>query len=293
MAKKRKDIPKNMPSYSDLINPTISALQYLDGSGTIGEIYKVILNTLKLPNSIIDFQHSDKSSQSELQYRLAWARTYLKIYGVIENTARGVWVILPKYKDIKSVNVDDVINKVRALSSKDNADLNNNDSSEPDSGIDLPEEIKPWRTKLHNILLNMDPYAFERLSQRFLREIGFTEVEVTKKSGDGGIDGFGKLMINGIVSFKVAFQCKRYKGMVPAKDIRDFRGSLTTDIEKAIFVTTGTFSNPARKVAAAVGMQHQIDLIDGEDFINKLAEFQIGLKPVMDYDIDEAYFSEI
>lgn len=39
----------------------------------------------------------------------------------------------------------------------------------------------------------MDPYGFERLAQRVLRECGFTQVEVTKKSGDGGIDGTGKL----------------------------------------------------------------------------------------------------
>ena len=57
----------------------------------------------------------------------------------------------------------------------------------------------------------MDPYGFERLAQRVLRECGFTQVEVTKKSGDGGIDGTGKLKINGIFSFNVAFQCKDIK----------------------------------------------------------------------------------
>ena len=70
----------------------------------------------------------------------------------------------------------------------------------------------------------MDPYAFERLTQRVLRECGFTQVEVTKKSGDGGIDGTGKLRINGIFSFNIAFQCKRYQGGVSSADIRDFRG---------------------------------------------------------------------
>lgn len=138
----------------------------------------------------------------------------------------------------------------------------------------------------------MDPYAFERLTQRLLRECGFSQVEVTKKSGDGGIDGFGRLMINGLFSFKVAFQCKRYSGTVPASDIRDFRGSLTTDVEKALFITTGSFSKPAKEEAMTQG-KVQIDLIDGEDFMNRLAEFQIGVKPITDYDIDEVYFSQI
>lgn len=289
---KRKNIPKDMPNYSDLINPTITALQNLGGSGKVDEIYSEVLKIIPLPDEIIDFQHSEKSSQSELQYRLAWARTYLKNYGIIGNSSRSVWVILPQYKDIKSVDIDDCVTKVKSLFGKKTDTTAQNDDDLDDEGIDLPEEIKPWRTKLHDILLNMNPFAFERLTQRLLRECGFSQVEVTKKSGDGGIDGFGKLMINGLFSFKVAFQCKRYNGTVPASDIRDFRGSLTTDIEKALFITTGSFSKPAKEEAMTQG-KIQIDLIDGEEFINRLAEFQIGVKPITDYDIDEIYFSQI
>ena len=289
---KRKNIPQGMPAYSDLINPTITALQNLGGSGKVDEIYNEVLKIVSLPDEIIDFQHSEKSSQSELQYRLAWARTYLKNYGIIDNSSRSVWVVLPQHKDIKSVDVDDCVTKVRSMFGKKPDTTTQNDDNLEDEGIDLPEEIKPWRTKLHDILLNMNPFAFERLTQRLLRECGFSQVEVTKKSGDGGIDGFGKLMINGLFSFKVAFQCKRYNGTVPASDIRDFRGSLTTDVEKALFITTGSFSKPAKEEAMTQG-KIQIDLIDGEESMNRLAEFQIGVKPITDYDIDEVYFSQI
>lgn len=138
----------------------------------------------------------------------------------------------------------------------------------------------------------MDPYGFERLAQRVLRECGFTQVEVTKKSGDGGIDGTGKLKINGIFSFNVAFQCKRYKGAVGAGDIRDFRGSLTTDIEKGVFITTGSFTKAAKEEASNPGKQ-QIDLIDGEEFINKIAKYGIGVREVITYEIDEDFFLKI
>lgn len=138
----------------------------------------------------------------------------------------------------------------------------------------------------------MDPYAFERLTQRLLRECGFSQVEVTKKSGDGGIDGTGKLKINGIFTFNIAFQCKRYQGTVGASEIRDFRGSLTTDIEKALFITTGTFSKQAIEDATKAGKQ-QIDLIDGEEFITKLAELQLGVHEIKDYQIDEDFFFSI
>ena len=138
----------------------------------------------------------------------------------------------------------------------------------------------------------MDPWGFERLAQRLLRECGFTQVQVTKKTGDGGIDGTGKLKINGIFSFNVAFQCKRYKGSVSAGDIRDFRGSLATNIEKGVFITTGSFTKAARDEASEQGKQ-QIDLIDGDEFMNKLAEYNIGLKEVKSYDIDENFFRNI
>lgn len=138
----------------------------------------------------------------------------------------------------------------------------------------------------------MNPYGFERLTQRLLRECGFVQVEVTKKSGDGGIDGTGKLKINGIFSFNVAFQCKRYSGSVGASEIRDFRGSLTTNIEKGILITTGTFTKQAKEEASSPGKQ-QIDLIDGEEFINKIAEFGIGVREVKTYEIDEEFFQKI
>ena len=291
--KRRKDIPRGTPNYSDLINPTLSALQALGGSGNINEIYVEVIKNLNLPDAVIEFPHSDKSSLTEIQYRLAWARTYLKIYGIIEKTQRGVWTILPEHKDIFQVDVDDCVNTVRSLSSNKSEDKDpKKDEVLEDDGVDLPEENKPWRERLHNILLTMDPFAFERLAQRLLRESGFCEVEVTRKTGDGGIDGYGRLKINGLFSYKVAFQCKRYSGSVPSSDIRDFRGSLTTDIEKAIFITTGTFSKPAQDEAATQG-KLQIDLIDGEDLIDRLAEYRIGLTPITEYEIDEKFFKQV
>lgn len=115
---------------------------------------------------------------------------------------------------------------------------------------------------------------------------------VTKKSGDGGIDGTGKLKINGIFSFNVAFQCKRYSGVVGASFVRDFRGSLTTDIEKGVLITTGTFSKSAKEEASNPGKQ-QIDLIDGEELIDKIAEYGIGVREVKTYEVDEDFFKSI
>ena len=280
-----------IPNYATLIEATFSALKMLGGSGKNDEINSKVAEILELSNEVQDIPHLNSSSLSEVNYRCAWARTILKNYGALENSARSVWTIKPEFTSIDSVD-GAIVEKFRNIKSEKTQKFNTAEEKMEEQGVDVPEEVKPWRKRLYEVLINMDPYGFERLTQRVLRECGFTNVVVTKKSGDGGIDGTGKLKINGIFSFNIAFQCKRYQGSVSAGDIRDFRGSLTTDIEKGVFITTGSFSKPAIEEASNPGKQ-QIDLIDGEEFITKLAEFGIGVKEVKDYEIDEQFFAKI
>ena len=296
----RNKIDSRIPRYNKLIMPVFIALKELGGSGTNDEILNQVIKDLNIPDEVADITHMGKVNQSELSYQLAWARTYLSKYGVIQNSARSVWSITPDFVGVDELDEKEIVASVV----KKNAEKRNKpatvttaeDSPEDDDPTnddeEFPDEIKPWKEKLAEILQTMDPYGFERLTQRVLRECGFSQVEVTKKSGDGGIDGTGKLKINGIFSFNVAFQCKRYSGVVGAPDIRDFRGSLTTNIEKGLFITTGTFSKAAREEACSPGKQ-QIDLLDGEDFINKLTEYEIGVHPVTTYAIDEEFFKKI
>lgn len=281
---------QSLPGYPTLIEATFHALKELGGSGKNNEINERAVQLLNLSDEVLAVPHLGSTSMSEVYYRLAWARTLLKNYGAIENSARCVWSITPAFSNKDSVD-GEYIDKNCKKASKNYNSITPEQQME-DAGVEVPEEVRPWRKKLHNVLLNMNPYAFERLTQRLLRECGFDDVHVTKKSGDGGIDGTGKLKINGIFSFNIAFQCKRYQGSVGAPDIRDFRGSLTTDIEKGVFITTGTFSKQAIEEASNPGKQ-QIDLIDGEEFISKLAEFGIGVREIKDYEIDEDYFLKL
>lgn len=275
-----------VPKYGDLITATYAVLKALGGSGKNEEINEKVAELLALSDEVLEIPHLNSSSLSEVNYRLAWARTLLKKHGAITNSARGVWSIMPEFSDVEAVD-GNAIEKARHKNG-----ISAKDTLISDDLEDVPEEVRPWRKKLYEVLTKMNPYAFERLTQRVLRECGFTQVEVTKKSGDGGIDGTGKLRINGIFSFNIAFQCKRYQGVVSSGDIRDFRGSLTTNIEKGVFITTGSFSKAAVEEASSPGKQ-QIDLIDGEEFITKLAEFGIGVKEVKDYEIDEDYFAKL
>lgn len=285
-----------IPQYSELIVATFKALKVLGGSGKNNEINSKVHEIMNLSDEILSMPHKD-TGLSEIDYRIAWSRTLLKNYGAIENSSRAVWSIKTKYYDIDTVDGELIAKEFRNVKvDKSNTTPENEidilDEQLEDSNIEMPDEVRPWRKKLHEILINMDPYAFERLSQRLLRECGFEDVKVTKKSKDGGIDGTGKIKLNGIFSFNVVFQCKRYKGVVGATEIRNFRGSMTTDIEKGVLITTGYFSKDAILEASTPGKQ-RIDLIDGENFISKLAEYSIGVYEIVDYEIDEKYFNHI
>ena len=276
----------SVPKYGKLVSVTYLALKDLGGSGKNDEINEKAAELLGLSDEVLEIPHLNSTSLSEVNYRLAWARTVLKKFGAISNSARSVWTINPEYSNINEVDGEAIYKEHSKASAKKEKSI------DEDNSDDVPDEVRPWRKKLYEVLVKMNPYAFERLTQRVLRECGFTQVEVTKKSGDGGIDGTGKLRINGIFSFNIAFQCKRYQGVVSSADIRDSRGSLTTNIEKGVFITTGSFSKAAIEEACSPGKQ-QIDLMDGEEFISKLAEFGIGVKEVKDYEVDEAYFENI
>lgn len=279
--RKSNKTKKLCPQHQFFFEPTLRALGNLGGSGSNTEIYKQVISLTNLSQKVLDEMHS--FTMSEVEYKLMWARTYLKNYGALENSRQGIWALTSKGAEmLRKGQID-----TKAITKF------TNQKNEADDSPDIPNEPqKNWREQVSDKLQTMNPYAFEKLAQRLLRECGFSEVEVTKKSGDGGIDGTGKLRINGIFSFNVAFQCKRYKKPVGASDIRDFRGSLSTNIEKGVLITTSAFTQAAKDEASSEG-KRLIDLMDGEELINKLAEYGIGLNEVKSYEIDEDFFNSL
>ena len=200
------------PKFYELMNPLLQALRDLGGSGSIGELASKVGESLQLPNAVLNQPHDpEKSSQTEVEYRLAWARTYLKKYGILDNSERGVWVVVPEKRHVEAVDPLEVVRTVRELNRK----AREARQAPEEENEELPEEAQDWRTKLHHVLTKeMSPDAFERLVKRMLRESGFVQVEVTGRSGDGGIDGKGIVRIGGLLSFHVLFQCKKYQGSV-------------------------------------------------------------------------------
>ena len=281
-----------IPKYHELMNPLLKALHDLGGSGSIEEISTQVSENLDLPNNILSIPHDpERSSQTEVEYRLAWARTYLKKYGILDNSERGVWVIVSEKRDVKEVDASAVVQTVREITKLEREKR----LSIIEDDEDIPQEAESWRSKLHSILINkLESDAFERLVKRMLRESGFIQVEVTGRPADGGIDGKGIIKVGGMLSFHVLFQCKKYQGSVSSSAIRDFRGALIVRADKGLFVTTGTFTRNAIKEAIRDGAT-PIDLINGDQLADKLKELGLGVKTelVESIDIDEEWFENI
>jgi len=261
-----------VPTYDKLMNPVIQALKQLGGSGTIEEINNRAGEIAGLSDEQLEVLHDpERGSQTEVEYRLAWTRTYLKKYGILENSSRGVWALAPKGRQIDRVNPLTVQRFVR------NQLKEAKTVTQDDTELDEPEADMLWRDELLTTLLEMEPSAFERLVQRLLRESGFIQVEVTGQSGDGGIDGKGIMRLGGLLSFHVIFQCKRYQGSVAVSHVRDFRGAMVGRADKGLFITTGNFTKDALREATRDGAP-AIDLIDGDLLVDKLKELGLGVK---------------
>jgi restriction system protein len=253
--------------YDDLFNPVLLAMHQLGGSASIEELKEKIIEILSLTDDEINEIH--RGNVTKLEYRLAWARTYLKKQELLENSARGVWALTGKGQKTNKVDK----RKVKKFYS----DLcKNNLSKTTTSETKVIDNEVTWQENALKIIRNMTADAFERLSQRLLRELGFINVEVTGKVGDGGIDGKGILRIGGVLSFHVVFQCKKYTGSISPSLIRDFRGAMIGRADKGLFITTGNFTREAEREAIRAGAP-PIDLVNGIELVEKLKELKLGI----------------
>jgi len=273
-----------VPKYDDLFAPLLRAIHELGGSASISEQEDRVAADLSLSNK--DVAEIHRGSTTKLHYRLAWARTYLKNFGLLENSSRGIWALTPEGLEVKAVDKDTVRRAVDNLERKEAASR-----ASPEQ-----QPVEPsWEDRLLEVLKSMPASAFERFCQRLLRESGFTQVEVTGKSGDGGIDGKGVVRIGGVLSFHVIFQCKRYKGSVGPGVIRDLRGAMDGRTDKGLLLTTGTFTRDARGEAQRAGAT-PIDLIDGEELVDRLKQLksvEIKARVVEEVVVNRKWFDEL
>jgi restriction system protein len=151
------------------------------------------------------------------------------------------------------------------------------------------------RDQLRDNLHAMPPDRFEALIGELLIQMGFDErtVEVTKRSGDGGIDVMGVYRAAGLTEVNAAVQVKRWKGNVQAPTVTSLRGSLQV-YQQGIIITTSDFSRGAREEAAAA-KKTRIGLINGQELLELLIRHKVGVveKALKVISLDEEWWGEL
>lgn len=277
-----------VPTFDQLMVPTLDALKSMGGSASNEELLTRVIEIMQVPDDVASVIHTDHR-QTKLSYNLAWAKTYLKKAGAIDNSERGVWSITDLGEQLTPEDVAAIPSIIR----KEDAERRKSEQTDPLEADQEPDDTD-WKNALLSVLQRIPPAAFERLSQRVLREAGFSRVEVTGKSGDGGIDGVGILRANPLLSFTTLFQCKRYSGSVGPGAVRDFRGAMVGRSDKGLIITTGTFTAEARRESTRDGAP-AIDLIDGDAFCDLLKTLGLGVKTTLieEVTVDTEWFSSI
>jgi restriction system protein len=264
----------------DFYMAVLRSLDELGGSGQVEEIDSRVIELTGMTPADLEATY-EKSGALIVPDKISWARSYLREGGLLKSEGRGLWVLTDKGRDLLRKGEEAVRDAVKEAMKEYQKRYQEKKASAKAAKLaaveegTMPDEEGAWSDLLQTKVQTIDPSAFERLSQRLLRKCGFNQVEVTGKSGDGGIDGKGVVRVN-LVSFHVLFQCKRYQGSVSAGTVRDFRGAMQGRADKGLIITTGTFTPDARREATRDGAP-AIDLIDGQALCQLLKDNRLGV----------------
>ena len=288
----------NSAEFVKWFGPLLNALRDLGDSGKPREVSDRIAANLNLPDEILD--QTLKSGSNRFHNQVAWARQYLVWEGLLDASKHGTWKLTEKGRKTSispeeartiflkwvAINQENRKNKeLPPVSEKALVEIINEVSPENSDSSDTPALI--------DVLRGLSPEGFEKICRELLRESGFENVEVTSRGADDGIDGFGTLEINPFVSFRVLFQCKRYKegNTVSRAQVGDFRNAMIGRAEKGIIITTSTFSNAAVQEANRDGAP-KVELVDADKLVQMFEMVELGLRKRVVYDVDISFFEK-
>lgn len=278
------------PAFIRLFAPVLDTLRELGDNGRPKEITERIAARLNLSDE--ELNRTNKNGQSHFANEAAWARFYLAKAGLIDTSQRGVWALTEAGRAARpdgAAALHIFQQAARTFRENNGASATAVDEHTPPDSETQGDDS--FRDQMARILLSLSPNGFERLCQRILREVGFEEVVVTGRGGDGGIDGYGTLRINRLVSDRVLFQCKRHADQISPSYVREFRGSMNGRADRGIFLATSNFSAEAKREATRDGAV-PIEMVDLDGLVSLLTELRLGVTPRTAFAVDEAFFRE-
>ena len=277
------DMKPKGPKFVRYFWPVIRALKELSGSGTPSEVIEIVARTEKVSES--EQEETLPSGGLRFANQVHFARQYLVWAGLISSSERGVWALTDSGNALSSLPHDKALELFKR---EHQAHQATRKKSELDTQAD-PDVPKYVSDILRYIRVDLTPSGFEHFCKRLLREYGFERVTVTGGPKDKGLDGDGLLKINPFMSFRVVFQCKRYEDAVTSSHVSTFRGSIPTNVDKGILITTSYFTTDAIRMAQDPGMK-PIELIDGEQLVELMKKMNLGVRAT--YVVDEQFFDD-
>lgn len=261
-----------MPKQREIEIPLLKCLEESGGKARPQEVYTRIA---KYFPDLTDADLAERLSSGGLKWtnRIQWVRQRLVSKGDMAKPEFGIWAITDKGR--QRIHPQASPNDELTIARQEELPR-----IPPEMSVNLEEQadeyLEAFKQRTIQKLLDLTPQQFERFAGALLDAYGFAAVQVTGKTGDGGIDGHGKLKV-GLASMSVAFQCKRWKGSVGRSEVDKFRGAIQGEYEQGLFFTTSSFSKDALSASLKKGAV-PVMLIDGDSIAQLMIDKQFGVR---------------
>jgi len=297
-----------IPTFQMVMLPLLKYCADNPNEHRIDELINVIIKHFRLTDEERN-QLLPSGKQEIIDNRVGWARSHLKIAGLLEDPRRGYVKITRLGTETIAKNPQDInvkflnqfekyreynANRRNNINIKDNEIEKEVEETPPLEMIETGIEIlnNELAERLLEKINNNSPAFFEKIVLDLLQNMGYGRGSVTGKSGDGGIDGFINQDALGLE--KIYFQAKRFTGdtRVTASMIRDFVGSLAIrNVKKGVFISSTDFPKEAEHLLQS----QNIVLINQQKLLSLMIQYNIGVSLEKTYEIkklDSDYFPE-
>ena len=295
-------------TWDEYMRPVLQALEN-EPSMSIADMYAAVAHNVALSEE--EMREVISSGQPRYKNRIGWATTYLTKAGAVERPKRATYAITDRGRQLlgegapitvarltQFPEVREFLQPTRQHTQKEATTLSPGDESPEEVIENAAKQLQTiLEADLLDRLINVDPYAFERLVIKVLGAMGYGKdgsLETTVASGDGGIDGV--ISQDPLGLDRIYVQAKRFTGMsVQPKDIQAFMGALSTSHgDRGVFITTSRFTNGARETAQK--STFRIELIDGHKLVQLMVKNGVGVQPesvTTIYRIDDDFFEDL
>ena len=247
-----------LPRERDIELPLLKALVELGGEARPQDVYPLV--TRAFPE-LTEADLAERTESGALKWinRIQWVRQILTERGEMASPRWGVWAITEKGRRRVQAGEQSLLPPPPVPSI-----------------LELYDRYESaFKRALIAKLQDLEPYEFERFARKLLEVYGFEDVRVTSTSRDGGIDGFGRLKV-GLAMMSVAFQCKRWQGLVGRPEVDKFRGAIQGEFEQGIFFTTSDFTREAKEASIKKGAV-PIVLLNGDAIAELMIQREFGV----------------